>query len=215
MNLGPFLPSPFRTEDTLATVGIPKHWLNAPVPWAATASPSCPPTGMQAPPPSPAFAPTSPAFSAAVIIKQQGAYAFTVGLLIIAACVGCCLLQYRAMKQRRSEMENEPLLSDPRTPNGASRRNDVATIGTPARDFVRLSSLPAAIFQSNENRCRACGNVGECVALRPCGHAVLCRPCSDFVFECPACGQYISGISFHVPSEARNGAENSGDEKRA
>lgn len=50
----------------------------------------------------------------------------------------------------------------------------------------------------SDNRCRACNKVGECVALRPCGHAVLCRPCSDFVFECPLCGQYISGISTEI-----------------
>ena len=128
------------------------------------------------------------------------------GLLLLIACLGvCCLLQYRRSSRKRDENETEPLISrgHPPAPSGAVRQ-DVATIGSPARDFVRLSSLPAAIFQPNENRCRACGQAGECVALRPCGHMVLCRPCSDFVCECPHCGQYVSGVAFHQTSSGQS-----------
>ena len=96
-------------------------------------------------------------------------------------------------RRQEEHHEQEPLLAEGVGRHGGDGRADLATIGTPARDFVRLSSLPT-IFQLNDNRCRACGVVGDCVALRPCGHAVLCWPCSDFVFECPQCGQYISGI---------------------
>jgi hypothetical protein len=117
-------------------------------------------------------------------------------LLLLFSCCVCFVLQYRQLRKRR-EREGEPLLAGgggaPSTPNGRMRQ-DVAQIGTPARDFVRLSSLPAAVFQLSDSRCRACGQAGECVAFRPCGHAVLCRACSEFVFECPHCGQGVSGV---------------------
>lgn len=137
------------------------------------------------------------------------------GLFLLLACCCCiCILQFRALRRRRDDTESEPLLAEQQgyaSPSGGVRqRHDVASIGTPARDFVRLSSLPAAVFQPSENRCRACGQAGECVALRPCGHAVLCRPCSDFVFECPQCGQYISGIAFQnvLPPASTDGMQN-------
>jgi hypothetical protein len=140
--------------------------------------------------------------------RQQDAIIFGM-LLLVGCCCVCCLLQSRMQRRRRDEHEDEPLLQDGLTSSGAisvnRSRQDVASIGTPARDFVRLSSLPAAIFQLNENRCRACGQGGECVALRPCGHAVLCRPCSDFVFECPHCGQYISGVSIQPRMDVPDG----------
>lgn len=171
-------------------------------------------------------------------IGQQSAV--LLAMLLLGACCCCiCIVQWRTLRRRRGEdgeSEQEPLLSN--TPSSSNVRHrqqssDIASIGTPARDFVRLSALPAAVFQPrsaalrlshphlhlpcrgsshplihqrvlrasdvhSDNRCRACNKVGECVALRPCGHAVLCRPCSDFVFECPLCGQYISGISTEI-----------------
>ena len=113
--------------------------------------------------------------------------------------------------------DREPLLSpahDPHSPAGGAnsrgrgQHGDMAAIGTPARDFVRLSSLPSAALRVDEHgrRCMACGAENECVALRPCGHAVLCRACSDFVYTCPHCGQYISGI-VSKPDEERGDGE--------
>ena len=133
--------------------------------------------------------------------RQQGTLLCGVAILSMLCCL-CCIVQYRAVRRRQEQYdEQEPLLADGggSSRHGGDNRTDLATIGTPARDFVRLSSLPTGIFQLNENRCRSCGVVGECVALRPCGHMVLCWPCSDFVFECPHCGQYISGI--HIPPQ--------------
>lgn len=123
-------------------------------------------------------------------------------LLLIFLVV--CLRSRR--RQKRREEEQLPLLDgeEAEAAHGCSRGvpsnyscGDVAAIGTPARDFVRLSSLPASVFKSSDEgrRCMACSQAGECVALRPCGHAVLCRACSDFVYTCPYCGQYISGIA--------------------
>ena len=142
--------------------------------------------------------------------QQQQHVVLLLGVFVLTVCCCCiCIMQYRSVKRRREDHESEPLLSDAPSPSMGVRhreRHDVASIGTPARDFVRLSSLPAAVFQPSDTRCRACGQADECVALRPCGHAVLCRPCSDFVFECPQCGQYISGISFHnVMSDSVHG----------
>ena len=102
--------------------------------------------------------------------------------------------------------EKQPLLevAEPQR-DGQWGSDGIAAIGTPARDFVRISSLPASIFRSEEEnrRCMACGETGKCVTLRPCGHVVLCRACSDFVYTCPHCGQYISGVN------ARNASEGS------
>ena len=133
-------------------------------------------------------------------------------LLLLCACfilLGCCsvcvVAQLRAYQRRRREEEDRtPLLDPVHDPYGTppsvgatrGRGADMAAIGTPARDFVRLSSLPSSALRVNElgRRCMACSAENECVALRPCGHVVLCRACSDFVYTCPHCGQYISGI---------------------
>ena len=125
----------------------------------------------------------------------------------------CCIMRLLVARQRRRHAERQPLLNSVAEPVREASQwsgEGIAAIGTPARDFVRLSSLPASIFRPEEadRRCMACGETGKCVALRPCGHIVLCRSCSDFVYTCPQCGQYISGVS-GVPSIS------SGNEHRA
>ena len=128
---------------------------------------------------------------------------FLACIVLFGCCCVCALLQVRAYQRRRHEEERQPLIEpqyDPYgSPAGGSRGRgaDMAAIGTPARDFVRLSSLPPSALRMDEHgrRCMACSAENECVALRPCGHVVLCRACSDFVYTCPFCGQYISGIS--------------------
>ena len=121
-------------------------------------------------------------------------------VLLLFCCTICLVAQHRAHRRRRhDDGEDAPLLQRPdvSTPSRNPQQHvDVASIGTPARDFVRLSSLPASIFRFDEygRRCMACNESGECVALRPCGHVVLCRACSDFVYTCPQCSQYISGV---------------------
>lgn len=144
-------------------------------------------------------------------------------LLLVIACIillGCCsvcmVAQLRAyQRRRRSEEDRVPLLDPAHDPyaspsrNGASRGRgaDMAAIGTPARDFVRLSSLPSSALRVDEHgrRCMACSVENECVALRPCGHVVLCRSCSDFVYTCPHCGGYISGIQEVKGENGENG----------
>ena len=126
-------------------------------------------------------------------------------VILLLCCTLCLGMQIRAARRRKREEEEQlPLLSPERDDSrgsgsrggsgGTHTRSDVAAIGTPARDFVRLSSLPATVFNSEDRRCMACSQTGEIVALRPCGHEVLCRTCSDFVYTCPHCGQYISGV---------------------
>ena len=146
---------------------------------------------------------------------------FSTGVLLCASiiffltCTICLYAQLRASRQRRQAAEEQIPLLDPeydgsghsRGGGGSNGRSigEVAAIGTPARDFVRLSSLPASVFRSDgdSQRCMACSQAGECVALRPCGHAVLCRACSDFVYTCPHCGQYISGIASVPAADAK------------
>ena len=69
----------------------------------------------------------------------------------------------------------------------------IVRVGIPARDFVRISSVPTDDDPSRR-KCVACGEVGMCISLRPCGHVVLCRACSDFVCTCPKCGQHVAGV---------------------
>lgn len=136
---------------------------------------------------------------------ERGAAASTLsssGVLLFVGITICCGIGYfiRHFRRQPQHAEREPLLPVP-DPRLSRPADGVAAIGTPARDFVRLSSLPASVFRSEEDRrrCLACGETGKCVALRPCGHAVLCRECSDFVYTCPHCGQYISGVA--LPGE--------------
>ena len=144
-----------------------------------------------------------------------GTLLLVVACLILLGCCAVCLVgQLRAYRRRahHGDEDRAPLLDpshDPySSPEGKSRERqsrqaDMASIGTPARDFVRLSSLPSSALRMDEHgrRCMACNAENECVALRPCGHAVLCRPCSDFVYTCPHCGGYISGIIFKPKTE--------------
>lgn len=139
-------------------------------------------------------------------------------LILLGCCSVCVVAQLRAFQRRRqSEEDRAPLLDPAHDPygtppasNGGTARGrgaDMAAIGTPARDFVRLSSLPSSALRMDEHgrRCMACSVENECVALRPCGHVVLCRACSDFVYTCPHCGQYISGIEKRKPTAEENG----------
>jgi hypothetical protein len=129
----------------------------------------------------------------------------TACLILLGCCSVCFVAQLRAYQRRRRDEERAPLIdpsheqyNSPGECGGARGRGaDMAAIGTPARDFVRLSSLPSSALRADEQgrRCMACSAENECVALRPCGHVVLCRACSDFVYTCPHCGQYISGIT--------------------
>jgi len=130
----------------------------------------------------------------------RGAVMTIVSLLLLFFC-GLCVFARRRAAERRGGEEREPLID--REPfavrdgtsscSSRNRGSDVAAIGTPARDFVRLSSLPDALNGDERQRCLACGTLGECVTLRPCGHVALCQACSDFAYTCPHCGQYISG----------------------
>ena len=135
---------------------------------------------------------------------------FVACLILLGCCSVCVVAQLRAYQRRRLRgEENEPLLDPAYDPYGTpangvrGRGADMAAIGTPARDFVRLSSLPSSALRVDEHgrRCMACSAENGCVALRPCGHVVLCRACSDFVYTCPHCGQYISGIVFKPKTE--------------
>lgn len=142
-------------------------------------------------------------------------------LILLGCCSVCLVAQLRAYQRRRAHYVDEdraPLLDPAHDPYGSpergskaasSRHADMASIGTPARDFVRLSSLPSSALRMDEHgrRCMACSAENECVALRPCGHAVLCRACSDFVYTCPHCGGYISGIIFKPKSEEEQASE--------
>ena len=140
----------------------------------------------------------------------RGAVMTIVLLLLLFFCGLCVFARRRAAERRGGGEEREPLID--REPfavrdngSGCSSRNrgsDVAAIGTPARDFVRLSSLPDALNGDERQRCLACGTLGECVTLRPCGHVVLCQACSDFAYTCPHCGQYISGAFLSSQHEA-------------
>ena len=114
----------------------------------------------------------------------------------VCLCFGFLVRYFAARLSRREELE--PLISEPAdTRDAAPSCSTIAAIGTPARAFVRLSSLPPSVFRAEEDcqQCMACGEAVKCVALRPCGHAVLCRECSDFVYTCPHCAQYISGVA--------------------
>jgi hypothetical protein len=133
--------------------------------------------------------------SSAVLRLFTSPYVLSCAVLFL--CLGvCCIVQLMSCRYNRKQNgEDMPLLA--RSDSPVDRGDDgIAHIGTPARDFVRLSSLPPSIFRHDEDqrRCLACGEAGKCVALRPCGHVVLCRACSDFVYTCPHCGQYISGV---------------------
>ena len=168
---------PAPTEDTLPT---------------QAASPSVPPPSPLPPP----LLMRSPS----VISKGASGLDLTAVVLWLGCAPPCVAT---ATTERRRQLK-------PRYSTGSSNiraGSDVASIGSPARDFVRLSSLPPATLRSDERgrRCMACDAPGDCVALRPCGHRVLCRKCSDFVHACPHCGQYISGVS-HVPNASRSRA---------
>lgn len=159
---------------------------------------------------------TTPAvLSASAVPVWQNALLLCGAFLIILFIVLCVVATFRSRRRQRREEEHLPLLNDEletdserfgcgssSTINNRSRQ-DMAAIGTPARDFVRLSSLPASVFKDSDDgrRCMACSQPGDCVALRPCGHAVLCRACSDFVYTCPYCGQYISGVAQPAPKD--------------
>ena len=129
----------------------------------------------------------------------------------VVLCFGlCCIVQLMSCRLRGKSKADEdlPLLARPESPRQDNNDTDgIATIGTPARDFVRLSSLPPSIFRVEEDqrRCLACGEAGKCVSLRPCGHIVLCRACSDYVYTCPRCGQYISGVGLRALPESNDG----------
>ena len=75
---------------------------------------------------------------------------FLACIVLFGCCCVCALLQVRAYQRRRHEEERQPLIEpqyDPYgSPAGGSRGRgaDMAAIGTPARDFVRLSPPPAA-----------------------------------------------------------------------
>ena len=107
-------------------------------------------------------------------------------IVILICCCACFMFQYRAIRKRQAAHENEPLLAEghssaaaaPTTPS-ARGRQDVASIGTPARDFVRLSSLPAAIFELNENRCRASACNQAEIAAGVAGSEAECDPYSN------------------------------------
>ncbi|KAL1521131.1 hypothetical protein AB1Y20_022685 [Prymnesium parvum] len=120
--------------------------------------------------------------------------------LLLVGVLICCIIQVMSCRMRRKSHRDEdlPLLARDDSPRHECDSDGFATIGTPARDFVRLSSLPPAIFRAEEDqrRCLACGEAGKCVSLRPCGHIVLCRACSDYVYTCPNpnCGKYITGV---------------------
>ena len=117
----------------------------------------------------------------------------------------CCVVQLMScrLKGKSQGDEDLPLLARADSPRHDCDTDCIATIGTPSRDFVRLSSLPPSIFRAEEDqrRCLACGEAGKCVSLRPCGHVVLCRACSDYVYTCPHCGQYISGVGLRALPE--------------
>ena len=85
-------------------------------------------------------------------IGQQSAV--LLAMLLLGACCCCiCIVQWRTLRRRRGEdgeSEQEPLLSNTLSSSNVRHRqqsSDIASIGTPARDFVRLSALPAAVFQ--------------------------------------------------------------------
>ena len=122
----------------------------------------------------------------------------TVLVISVLGCLyGAALIYQRLNARRLKKEEEEPLLPTGKQSIDHDRWGDgIVTIGSPAREFVRLSSLPASVLRSEEDQrpCLACHATGKCVALRPCGHVVLCRSCSDFVYTCPTCGQYISGV---------------------
>lgn len=135
-------------------------------------------------------------------------------ILVAVAVVACCAVKLICCRRRRKSGGDEdvPLLGRADSPRHGRDTDDIATIGTPPRDFVRISSLPPSIFRvdRDQRRCLACGEAGKCVALRPCGHVVLCRPCSDYVYTCPnpLCGKYITGVgsqdSFETAVEGRD-----------
>lgn len=170
------------------------------------------PTQAASPSSAAANAAVSAAATAADAITSSASFPKTLLVCGISLLLVLCVLGLRATvrsRRRRLDEEAAPLLK-PRYSTGSSNiraGSDVASIGSPARDFVRLSSLPPATLRSDERgrRCMACDAPGDCVALRPCGHRVLCRKCSDFVHACPHCGQYISGVS-HVPNASRSRA---------
>ena len=124
------------------------------------------------------------------------------GSALLLCCVVCCSLQFYTWRVRRKKLEERPLLAAPSPPTDWEADGGVVQIGIPAREFVRLSSLPHSAGQRDADRCLACGEVGRCVALRPCGHVVLCRSCSDYVCTCPRCSQYITGVGLR-PLPAR------------
>ena len=177
-----------------------RHW-EMPAPRATTASAGA------------AMLTTAASSSSNTAAAPHGASSSTLStLLLLVACLillGCCsvcvVAQLRRRRRHAEEEDRAPLLAPthdlygPGAGSGGTARGrgaDMAAIGTPARDFVRLSSLPPSAMRVDEygRRCMACNAENECVALRPCGHAVLCRACSDFVYTCPHCGGYISGI---------------------
>ena len=141
------------------------------------------------------------------LLRFAGAMLLLLCFLALVVLVSAAAYALRRRARHHSQRHHEeaaPLLSDSECGSGSHIRGggsgsgggDVAAIGTPARDFVRLSSLPPSALHSGgrERRCMACNETGECVELRPCGHSVLCRNCSDFVYTCPHCGTYISGV---------------------
>lgn len=136
---------------------------------------------------------TSPPAVAHASHLRAGLYC---GVLLLFCAICVAVQWYSCRLRRRNDDESMPLLARAESPREECETDGVAAIGTPARDFVRLSALPPSIFRHEEDqrRCLACGEAGKCVALRPCGHIVLCRACSDYVYTCPHCGQYISGV---------------------
>ena len=194
------------TDEAVASSSL------APAPRATTASAGA------------AMLTTAASSSSNTAAAPHGASSSTLStLLLLVACLillGCCsvcvVAQLRRRRRHAEEEDRAPLLAPthdlygPGAGSGGTARGrgaDMAAIGTPARDFVRLSSLPPSAMRVDEygRRCMACNAENECVALRPCGHAVLCRACSDFVYTCPHCGGYISGIENR--KDVRRGVE--------